>query len=75
MWGQPPGNHVVYVCLCNALTDRRMQQAMQQAGCQRPCDVYDACGCRPQCGQCVKAVLAMLRDTMTAAPPLLQGAD
>jgi len=55
----------VYVCLCNALTDRRLKEAAAATGSQRPGDVYAACGCRAQCGQCVKAVLNLIRDATT----------
>ncbi len=52
----------MYVCLCNALTDRRLKEAAAATGSQRPGEIYSACGCRAQCGQCVKAVLSLLRD-------------
>ena len=64
----------MYVCLCNALTDRQVQQAAATAGTTKPSSVYAACGCRAQCGQCVRALLALLRDT-NGAMPELQGAD
>lgn len=51
----------VYICLCNALTERRLRQMTTLSGARRPSEIYDACGCRAQCGQCVKAVLEMLR--------------
>jgi bacterioferritin-associated ferredoxin len=53
---------LVYVCLCNALTDRRLKEAATATGSQRPGDIYSACGCRAQCGQCVKAVLDLIRE-------------
>jgi bacterioferritin-associated ferredoxin len=62
----------VYICICNALTDRKLKQAAADTASTRPCDVYAACGCRAQCGQCVKAVIALLRD---GAAEQLQGAD
>jgi bacterioferritin-associated ferredoxin len=52
----------VYICLCNALTDKRLKQAVAETDGKRPGDVYAACGCRVQCGRCVKVVLQMLRD-------------
>ena len=57
----------VYICLCNALTDRRLKQAALATGSQRPGDAYAACGCRAQCGQCVRAVLDLLRDNARQA--------
>lgn len=56
----------VYVCLCNALTDRQVKQASADAGTTRPRDIYAACGCRAQCGQCVRALLDLLRGDADA---------
>jgi bacterioferritin-associated ferredoxin len=64
----------MYVCLCNALTDRQVKQAAAVAGTTRLSSVYAACGCSAQCGQCVKALLALLRGSDFATPEL-QGAD
>lgn len=68
----------MYLCLCNALTDRRLRQAAAASDAVRPSDVYAACGCRAQCGACVKAVLGLLRDAAasdTLASTQLHGAD
>jgi bacterioferritin-associated ferredoxin len=51
----------VYICLCNALTDRQIRQAAEGAGITKTSDVYAACGCRAQCGQCARALVALLR--------------
>ena len=59
----------MYVCLCNALTDRQVKQAAATAGTTKPSSVYAACGCRAQCGQCVKALLTLLRGTDCDAGP------
>lgn len=64
----------VYVCLCNALTDRQVKQAAASAGSTNPGKVYAACGCRAQCGQCVRALVELLRGESLATPGL-QGAD
>jgi bacterioferritin-associated ferredoxin len=64
----------MYVCLCNALTDRQVKQAAACARTTKPSSVYAACGCRAQCGQCVKALVALLRSADCAIPEL-QGAD
>jgi bacterioferritin-associated ferredoxin len=69
------GCQAVYICLCNALTDRRLKQAAAATGSQRPGDVYAACGCRAQCGQCVHAVLDLLRDHARETSAQLLGAD
>jgi bacterioferritin-associated ferredoxin len=64
----------VYICLCNALTDRQVKQAAASTGSTKPSTVYAACGCRAECGQCVKALVDLLRgeDLMILEP---QGAD
>jgi bacterioferritin-associated ferredoxin len=64
----------VYVCLCNALTDRQVKQAASTAGTTKPSHVYAACGCRAQCGQCVKALVNLLRGEPCALSEP-QGAD
>lgn len=64
----------MYVCLCNALTDGQVQQAVAD-GAARPRDVYGACGCRAQCSSCARAILAAIRDTAAAlaGPAPVQG--
>jgi bacterioferritin-associated ferredoxin len=64
----------MYVCLCNALTDSQVKQAAATAGTTKPSSVYAACGCRAQCGQCVKALVTLLRGSDCAMPEL-QGAN
>jgi bacterioferritin-associated ferredoxin len=63
----------VYVCLCNALTDRQIKQAAA-AGLTKPSSVYAACGCRAQCGQCARVVLDLLRGEPSVVAAF-QGAD
>jgi bacterioferritin-associated ferredoxin len=65
----------MYVCLCNALTDRKLKQAAAAIGSQRPGEIYAACGCRAQCGQCVQAVLRLLRDHARQTNGELQAVD
>jgi bacterioferritin-associated ferredoxin len=64
----------VYICICNALTDKKLKQAVAD-GSSRVQEVYAACGCRAQCGQCVQAVLRLLRDDASVPQEALQGAD
>ena len=64
----------MYVCLCNALTDSQVKHAAATTGTTKTSCVYAACGCRAQCGQCVKALVALLRGADCAEPELL-GAD
>src|SRR5688500_16826118 len=42
---------LMYVCLCNALTDRDLLPHTA-TGNSSVSMVYQACGCRPQCGKC-----------------------
>ena len=53
----------MYVCLCNALTDRDLRLQMGD-GAPSVAMVYRACGCQPQCGKCVPMVRQMLREGM-----------
>jgi len=52
----------MYVCLCNALTDRDLLPHTV-TGAPSVSMVYQACGCRPQCGKCVPFVRQMLRQS------------
>ncbi|HEX2939708.1 MAG TPA: (2Fe-2S)-binding protein [Rhodopila sp.] len=63
----------MYICLCNALTDKRLKQAVAD-GHNRVGDVYAACGCRAQCGQCVQTVLRLVREAASGPQEELQGA-
>jgi bacterioferritin-associated ferredoxin len=51
----------MYICLCNALTDQEIRQAVL-AGAGRPSEVYRACGRHPQCGSCAKAVRCIINE-------------
>ncbi|MGE4481488.1 (2Fe-2S)-binding protein [Acidocella sp.] len=52
----------MYLCICNALTDRRLKDAIIEGRTAKPADVYEACGCRAKCGECVKMVKAMIQE-------------
>ncbi len=65
----------MYICLCNALTDRKLKQAATATGSTRPVEIYAACGCRVQCGQCVRSIVKLLRDHASQAEDQLAGAD
>ncbi len=69
------GTLPVYICLCNALTDRKLKQAATVTGSTRPGDIYAACGCRAQCGQCVQAILRLVREHASQTGEALEGAD
>jgi bacterioferritin-associated ferredoxin len=65
----------LYICLCNALSDRKLKQAAIATGSTRPAEIYAACGCRAQCGQCAKAILHFLREHANQMQQQLQVAD
>lgn len=51
----------MYVCLCNALTDRQVRDAVV-AGATRPSEVYGACGCAVQCGSCARTMRRIMDE-------------
>jgi len=65
----------VYICICNALTDRRLSEAIIKSGSRCPDEAYAACGCRAKCGKCVKAIAELLRKHEHLTNHDLQGAD
>jgi bacterioferritin-associated ferredoxin len=56
----------MYICLCNALTDRDLRPHTT-SGTASVSMVYQACGCQPQCGKCVPFVRQMLREQADGA--------
>jgi bacterioferritin-associated ferredoxin len=65
----------MYVCLCNALTDRDVR-AKTVGGVGSVAMVYRACGCQPQCGKCAPVMLQMLREGgETPTVGVAEGAD
>lgn len=51
----------MYVCLCNAITERQVQAAAA-AGAKRPKQVFETCGCGAQCASCTRTILGLLRQ-------------
>jgi bacterioferritin-associated ferredoxin len=51
---------IMFVCSCNALTDRDVEAAVDD-GATQPREIYAARGCRAQCGNCVSGMLCLLR--------------
>ncbi len=53
----------MYLCLCNALTERTVRCALSEhPGRPTVSDGYRACGCAAQCGACAAA----MRDAVKA---------
>jgi bacterioferritin-associated ferredoxin len=63
----------MYVCLCNAITDRDFR-AQCEGEASTVAMVYRALGAMPQCGKCVPFVRQMLRQS-APAPSNAAGGD
>jgi len=59
----------MYVCICNALKDRQLAAAAQDA--KSVGEVFRRCDARPQCGKCLPDV-AELIETARARSPAMQ---
>ena len=55
----------MYVCLCNAISDKHVRARAGQGPCSVS-DVYRACGCRAQCGKCAEAIRDILCEAKAA---------
>ncbi len=49
----------MYVCICNAISDRQARSHTDSAGCSVTA-FYRALGVRPKCGKCVPVVREMI---------------
>ena len=65
----------MYVCLCNAITDRDVRAHAAGGNCTVS-TVYRSLGIEPQCGKCVPHVRQLLRQVaeLPHSPPLSAGA-
>jgi bacterioferritin-associated ferredoxin len=63
----------MYVCLCNAITDRdfRAQAAAENSTVST---VYRSLGAKPRCGKCVPYVRQLLRQVIEISEPAPQAA-
>jgi bacterioferritin-associated ferredoxin len=48
------GCHIMYVCVCNAVTDRQIR-SQSECGRGTVAEIYRALGIKVQCGKCVRA--------------------
>ena len=53
----------MYICLCNAITDRQIVQAAE-AGARTPLDLARGLGVGLGCGRCASCATALLVDTV-----------
>lgn len=51
----------MYVCLCNALTDRQVREA-RNSGAKSVSHVFRSTGSKPECGKCVHCVRDILKE-------------
>ena len=49
----------MYICSCNAITDRQIRAVAKQAG-RSPLRCYLCLGVQPQCGKCLSRVKQIL---------------
>lgn len=55
----------MYVCICNAVTDREIRQA-GRAGASRLADLRDRLGVAANCGRCASHASAILKESPDA---------
>ncbi len=65
----------MYVCICNAVTDRGVAEAIEE-GARTRCDVTRACGAGGDCGSCHEVIEGMLdaRREGASGPALVAAA-
>jgi bacterioferritin-associated ferredoxin len=54
----------MYVCLCNALTDRDVRSQCEECCSSTVAMIYRSLGTRPKCGKCVPLVREILRKVV-----------
>ncbi len=52
---------MMFVCNCNAITKKQVDLAIN-SGCNKPSDIYAACGKHPKCGKCILRMCDILSD-------------
>lgn len=50
----------MFVCLCNAFTDKDVTRAVREGRACKVDDVYRALGCEPNCGRCKPTIAQFL---------------
>ena len=57
----------MYVCICNALKDRELAAAANDA--RSVAEVFRRCGRRPQCGKCLPDVAQIIEERRAQNAP------
>ena len=47
------------ICLCNNISEKEIDEAISR-GSSKVADVYEALGCKPQCGSCMDYIKDMI---------------
>jgi len=63
----------MYVCICNALKDRRIEAAA--VGAKSVGEVFRRCDARPQCGKCLPDVARMIDAARDETPAMRLAAE
>ncbi|MEK7265045.1 MAG: (2Fe-2S)-binding protein [Pseudomonadota bacterium] len=63
----------MYVCICNALSDRRLETAATDA--KSVGEVFRRCDARPQCGKCLPDVAKMIEAARAQTPAMRLAAE
>jgi bacterioferritin-associated ferredoxin len=58
----------MYVCVCNAITDREVR-AQAQSECRTVSAIYRSLGTKPKCGKCVPLVRRLMRQVVELSQP------
>jgi bacterioferritin-associated ferredoxin len=53
----------MYICICNAITDRQIVQAAEQ-GARSPDDLAHGLGVGLGCGRCTSCAITLLQETV-----------
>lgn len=58
------GRKIMYVCICNAMTDRQVREAHKH-GARNVAQVFRRTGTKPECGKCVCCMHEILKENQT----------
>lgn len=57
----------MYVCICNAVRESEVRQAIEQGGAATAAEVYARLGVTPACGRCADTICEMLDQSEPVA--------
>ena len=61
----------MYVCVCNALTEKTVRHAARGSDTSSPRKLYGRLGCAPDCCQCLVQARKIIQEERGADSPLL----